>query len=122
MVVARVTGLLATLLAAEIACVYVPPRGRAAARSAAYFSRHVEVTPAIAKAIQDGHILVGMNAEQVWVVLGDPIQRRSFDGSAAVSIWLYPAHKLHQDQLHSHGASSFRLTFIGDRLELIEPI
>ncbi len=60
--------------------------------------------------------------------MGDPVRHRVFSGDtsgsrrATVEVWLYPAHKLHQDQLHSHGAISFRLTFIDGRLAIIEPI
>ena len=62
-----------------------------------------------------------MDREQVWVVMGDPVRRSLFHGNA-IEVWLYPSVRFHQDPQHSHGASSFRLTFIDDSLRLIEPI
>ena len=62
-----------------------------------------------------------MYQEQVWVVLGDAVTKaRGSDGT--VEVWLYPAVRFHQDAVHSHGASSFRLVFIDGILRVIEPI
>ncbi len=103
-------------------CVSVPPRDRAAAREAAYFATRPEVPPSVATAIHEGHIVLGMTREQVWVVLGDPVYKRVFGRARATEIWLFPAHRLHQDQLRAHGMSSFRLTFRAGRLVVIEPV
>ncbi len=112
----------AVIVSSLTACIYVPSRRKAAAREAAYFSAHPELPPSIAKAIDQGHVLLGMTKEQVWVVLGDPAHKRVFGENGSIEIWLFPAHRLHQDQLHSHGTSSFRLTFIDGRLIVLEPI
>lgn len=102
-------------------CVYVPLRKRADFRKQQYFASHRELAPDTAKAIDSGHVIPGMDREQVWVVLGDPV-RKSVFSSGHVEVWLYPAVRLHQDQLHSHGTESFRLVFMDDRLVIIEPI
>lgn len=103
------------------ACVYVPLRQRASYRIDQYFAAHPELAPATAQAIEAGHVIPGMDREQVWVVLGDPL-RKSVFSLGRFEVWLYPATRLHQDQLHSHGAASFRLVFIEGRLAIIEPI
>lgn len=103
------------------ACVDVPLRQRAAFRQQQYLSTHREVPRDIAKAIDTGHVLLGMDREQVWTVLGDPVRKTTFSASKC-DVWLYPSFRLHQDQLHSHGADSFRLVFIDGRLAIIEPI
>lgn len=103
------------------ACAHVPLRQRAAFREQQYLADHRELTPEIRKAIHDDHVIVGMDREQVWTVLGDPDHKQTFS-SRRSEAWLYQARRLHQDQLHSHGAASFRLVFIDDRLVLIEPI
>ncbi len=113
--------LTAAVTLAVTACASVPPRQRAAAREAAYFATRPEVSPAVATAIHEGHIVLGMTLEQVWVVLGDPVYKRAFGPNRAIEIWLFPAHRLHQDQLRSHGLS-FRLTFRAGRLVVIEPV
>ena len=103
------------------ACVYVPLRQRASYRKQQYFAAHRELAPAVAQAIDTGHVIDGMDREQVWVVLGDP-QRKSVFSSGRFEVWLYPATRFHQDPQHSHGADSFRLVFVDGRLEIIEPI
>lgn len=103
------------------ACVDVPLRRRAAVRQQQYLASHREVPPEIAKAIDTGHVLLGMDRDQVWTVLGDPVRKATFS-SSKVDVWLYPAVRLHQDQLHAHGVDSFRLVFMDGRLTLIEPI
>ena len=103
------------------ACVYVPLRQRATFRQQQYLATHREVPQDIAKAIDTGHVLLGMDRELVWTVLGDPVRKATFSASK-YEVWLYPAARLHQDQRHSHGADSFRLVFIDGRLVIIEPI
>lgn len=103
------------------ACVHVPPRGRQQYRRELYFASHRELPPAIAKAIETGHVVPGMDQEQVWVVLGDAVRKARFPESK-IEVWLYPAVRFHQDPVHSHGASSFRLVFIDGVLRVIEPI
>ena len=103
------------------ACTYVPLRQRAAFRKQQYFAAHREVEPATAKAIDTGHVILGMDTEQVWVVLGDPLRKKAFS-SGTVEVWLFSSTRLHQDPMHSHGAESFRLVFMNGRLVIIEPI
>lgn len=103
------------------ACVYVPLRGRQQYRREQYFAAHRELSPTVANAIETGHVVPGMDREQVWVVVGDPIRKSLFPASK-VEVWLYPSVRFHQDPAHSHGASSFRLVFIDGILRVIEPI
>ena len=117
----RPTWLLVGAILLLPACVSVPLRQRAAYREQQYFAEHRELSPEIRKAIQDGHVILGMDREQVWTVLGDPARKQTFS-SGRSEAWLYPASRLHQDPLHSHGAASFRLVFLDDRLVVIEPI
>jgi hypothetical protein len=111
-----------TLAAATglVACVHVPPRGRAAVRLAEYFEAHAEVPPSIADAMQRGHITLGMDREQVFAVLGDPIRRTRYRGPAGPEVWLYPGYRIHQG--HDSGASLYRLVFVDSRLRFFEPI
>lgn len=109
------------LLLALTACVHVPPRGRQQYRRDEYFATRRELSPTIANAIQTGHVVVGMDREQVWVVAGDPV-RKSLFPAAKSEVWLYPSARFHQDPAHSHGASSFRLVFVDGILRVIEPI
>jgi hypothetical protein len=95
---------------------------RASERRASYLATHRELPPAIAEAIDRGHVVAGMSAEQVQFVLGEPRQRRTFGGESPLEIWIYGAEKFHQDPAHSHGASLFRLVLLGGRLILVEPL
>lgn len=113
---------LAALALATAGCVHVPPQGRASVRWAEYQEMHRELPAPIARAMGSGHVMLGMDPEQIWVVLGTPSRRTRHGGAPPVEVWLYPAHRLHQDALHSHGATLFRLVFSGDRLVLIEPL
>ena len=109
-------------LFAAIGCVHLPRQRYASIRLREYFADHGEVPSSIAAAMDRGHVLLGMDEGQVWAVLGEPVRRATFGASSSVRVWLYPAHRLHQDQVHSHGAQLFRLLFIEGRLALIEPI
>ena len=109
------------LLFSMTACTYVPLRGRQDYRREQYFASHRELIPTIASAIGSGHLVVGMDREQVWVVAGDPVRKSIFPASKT-EVWLYPSVRFHQDPGHSHGASSFRLVFVDGVLRVIEPI
>lgn len=102
-------------------CAPLPRRVFASARQADYFAARRELSPEVARAIEAGHLLIGMDVEQVWVVLGDPVRKAYFDRSAT-EVWIYRAGRLHQDQLHTHGNEPFRLVFINKRLVLIETL
>lgn len=84
------------LLLSVIACVHVPPRGRQQYRRDQYFATQRELSPAIANAIETGHVVAGMDREQVWVVVGDPVKKSLFPG-AHTEVWLYPSARFHQD-------------------------
>ena len=101
-------------------CVPVPLRGRQDFRRQQFFATHPEVSPAIATAINTGHVIVGMDREQVWVVAGDPL-RKSFFRGGAVEVWLYPAVRFHQGA-YTHGAASLRLVFVDGLLRVIDPV
>ena len=109
------------LLLSMTACVYVPLRGRQQYRREQYFASHRELSPTIANAIETGHVVPGMDREQVWVVVGDPVRKALFP-AAKTEVWLYPSVRFHQDPAHSHGASSFRLVFVDGILRVVEPI
>lgn len=109
------------LVLSVTACVYMPLRGRQQYRREQYFASHRELSPTISNAIETGHVVPGMDREQVWVVVGDPVRKSLFPASK-VEVWLYPSVRFHQDPAHSHGASSFRLVFIDGILRIIEPI
>ena len=117
------TNRLRTVVAALLlvtGCVYVPLRARQEFRKQQFFATLRELSPAIATAIKTGHVIVGMDREEVWVVVGDPIRISVFRGGA-VEVWLYPAVRFHEGP-GTHGADSFRLVFIDGRLTIIEPI
>ena len=102
-------------------CVSVPLRDRQQYRREQYFATLRELSPTITNAIATGHVVPGMDRQQVWVVVGDPAKKSLFPNAKA-EVWLYPPVKFHQDPVHSHGASSFRLVFVNGILQFIEPI
>ncbi len=102
-------------------CAPLPRQAFASARLSDYLASRPELTPEIARAIDTGHLVLGMDTRQVWVVLGDPIRRTSFQASR-IEVWLYGPGRLHQDQLHTHGNEAFRVVFREGRLILIETL
>lgn len=112
--------LISVLLVAS-GCASVPLRDRQQYRREQYFATRRELSPTITNAIETGHVVPGMDREQVWVVVGDPAKKSLFPAARA-EVWLYPSVKFHQDPAHSHGASSFRLVFVNGILQFIEPI
>lgn len=105
------------------ACVHVPPSRGALARRDAYLLAHAELRPAIADAIAKGHVIGGMDREQVTAVLGEPVRKATFrrrDGLTVV--WLYPAERLHQSQLQGDRATLFRLVFVNGVIVDVEPL
>ena len=103
-------------------CMHLPRHRYASVRLREYFEEHPEVPTKVSVAMENGHVLLGMDEAQVWAVLGDPVRRTGFGATSPVHVWLYPAHRLHQDQMRSHGTQLFRLVFVEGRLSLIEPI
>lgn len=115
----------AVLLATSVfisGCVHVPLSARASFRREQYLSTHPELPPTILKAIQDGHVIAGMDREQVRAVLGTPLKTSVFPRDRRVEIWIYPAHRLHQDQLRGDKAWVFRLVLVDGLLTIVEPI
>ena len=104
------------------ACVHIPLSGRATFRIDQYLSTHPELPPSILQAIQDGHVIVGMDGAQVRAVLGTPVKTAVFRHERNIEVWLYPSHRLHQDQLRGDKAWMFRLVLIDGILTIIEPI
>lgn len=105
------------------ACAYVPPSRRAGVRRDAYLLAHAELRPAIGEAIAKGHVIGGMDREHVTVVLGEPVRKTTFrrDGGIA-EMWLYPAERLHQSQLHGDRATLFRLVLVNGIVVDVEPL
>ena len=82
-----------------------------------YIQTHRSTPAAIADAMQRGHVLIGMTAEQVLVTMGEPTMTSR--GRSGVERWLYSAARFHQDQ-SSHGATLAKISFISDRVALVE--
>jgi hypothetical protein len=102
------------------ACVHVPLRDRAAFRLDEYFADHGEIAPSLVDAMRRGHVMLGMDPEQVFAVLGEPARRTRYEGPGAAEVWIYRGYKLHQG--YAHGASLYRLVFLDGRLRLLEPL
>ena len=117
----RYTHVLLILSLTAVGCVSVPHRARADLRRQQYLATHRGTPVDVAMAIEAGHVSPGMDRDQVLAVLGQPVRVAEFSRSH-IEIWLYPANRFHQDQLHSHGAGSFRLVFLDQRLSTIEPV
>lgn len=116
-------GVAGALLAAMVtACAHLPPSAYASVRKARYFAEPRELTPSIMEAIHRGHVIPGMDRDQVWVVLGDAVRETTFKSDRLIEIWLYPGHRLHQDQLRGDRADLFRLVFRDSILILVEPL
>ncbi len=105
------------------ACVHVPPSRHASVRRNAYLATHRELRPSVAEAIAKGHVIGGMDREQVVVVIGEPVRKTTFrrtDGIAEV--WLYPAVRLHQSQLTGDRATLFRVLLVDGKVIDAEPV
>jgi hypothetical protein len=87
-----------------------------------YLSTHPEPLPSVLNAMKDGHVLIGMDREQVRVVLGAPVKSAVYERDRAVDVWIYPGYRLHQDQMRGDKAWIFRLVFIDGVLTIIEPL
>jgi hypothetical protein len=103
-------------------CAHVPLSARANFRRAEYFATHPELPSSIAAAIEVGHVIRGMDQEQVRVVLGEPVHKKSFKGEPPVEVWLYRGHRLHQDPLRMHGVQLFRIVFLDGRAVVLDPV
>lgn len=109
-------------LVSTTGCVHLPPSAFANVRKANYFSERRELPPTIRQAIAEGHVVPGMDREQVWTVLGEPVGRRTFTREPVIEIWLYQGHKLHQDQMRADRADLFRAVFVAGILVILEPL
>jgi hypothetical protein len=101
-------------------CAPLPRQASASVRQADYLASQRELSPEMARAIGDGHIALGMDTKQVWVVLGDPARKTRFDRTVT-EVWLYKPDRLHQDHFRL-GTQDVRLIFVKDRLVVIEPM
>ena len=106
----------------EARCVSASPRPSFRQRSIAYFAVHRDVLPDVIEAIKLGHVLPGMDRDQVWVVLGEPLQRKPSRASSRIEQWLYPAYRIHQDHFRSQAAFLFKITFTDGRVTGIDPL
>lgn len=97
-------------LVSATGCVHLPPSAFVNVRQANYFFERRELPPSIREAIDEGHVVPGMDREQVWTVLGEPVSRRTFTHELAIEIWLYQGHKLHQDQMRAIVPTCFALS------------
>jgi hypothetical protein len=104
------------------ACASVPPSQRAAPRRDAYLRGHGELPPRIAEAIATGHLVVGMDREQVLAVAGQPVKSRTFKRDGRLTeVLIYPAFRLHQGHLRSDGGSLFRVVLVNGTVTYMEP-
>ena len=113
---------LVLVLTASTGCAHLPPSAYANVRMARYFSEKRELPPSIRIAMEQGHVVPGMDREQVWTVLGEPVQRRTFSRVPVIEIWLYQGNKLHQDQMRADTADLFRAVFRDGILVLLESL
>jgi len=104
-------------------CVHVPPSGRATFRLERYFSTPRELRPSIRDAMLRGHVVKGMDAEQVRAVLGDPTRNTRFNRATdVIDVWLFPGYRFHQERMHGSGSTLYRLVLINGVLVLVEPL
>ena len=113
---------MAAVAATLAGCAHIPPQDRADVRITQYLEAHRELPRGIADAIDDGHVTLGMDREQVVVVLGQPLRRRDYGGTPPVETWSYPGYRLHQDHHRTGGSTLFRVIFIDGRVALVEPL
>ena len=119
---ARLIGVMVGLLSLG-GCAHVPPSGRAAVRLERYFSTPRELRPSIRDAMLKGHVVEGMDAEQVRVVLGDPIRATRFARDTdTVDVWLYPGYRFHQERFHGSDSTLYRLVLVNGILAVVEPL
>ena len=102
------------------ACAPLPRRAFIAARQADYFASKPELSSEVSRAIEEGHVLLGMDTTQVWVALGDPARKTRFSRTQT-EVWLYRAGSLHQNH-YRLGSEAVRLVFVQNRLVAIEPL
>ena len=112
----------ALLLISCVACVHVRLEDRAAWRRQQYLQNNPELPPRIVDAIDRGHVVIGMTEAQVRAALGSPVYVKVFESQSTKAVWLYPGHRLHQDQLHTDAKGLFRIVFINHRVAVIEGI
>jgi len=110
------------LFVSAAGCAQVPVSARAGFRRAEYFATHPELPSSVAAATEVGHVTRGMDQEQVRVVLGEPVHKKSFKGEPPVEVWPYRGHRLHQDPLRTHGVQLFRIVFLDGRAVVLDPV
>ena len=105
---------------AASSCAPLPRRAFPNARKADYFASQRDLSPELSRPMEAGRLILGMTQEQVWVVLGDPDRKTRFEATGN-EVWVYRASRVHVNQLPD-GNQAFRVVFLKDRLEIIEPL
>ena len=103
-------------------CASLPPSRFASVRIDQYLSSHRELSPSLLRAMRAGHVVVGMDREQVRAVLGIPAKETTFRRAKVIKVWIYQGYRLHQDVVRADKAWLFRLVLVDGRLTVIEPI
>ena len=113
----------ATLLSLSltIGCAEAGERATSQQRLRDYLGAHRDTTEAVAEAIRLGHVVPGMEREQVTAALGEPIRVIRSSSRGGVEHWLYRMETLHQERLRGRGWSFARVTFLDDRVLLVDP-
>lgn len=104
-------------------CAHVAPSDRAVVRLQRYLGTPRELVPSIRDAMLAGHVIKGMDAEQVSVVLGHPVRSTRFSrGGDVIDVWLFPGHRFHQERLYGDRSTLYRLVLINGILAVVEPL
>jgi outer membrane protein assembly factor BamE (lipoprotein component of BamABCDE complex) len=108
----------ATLLSLSltVGCAEAGERATSQQRLRDYLGAHRDTTGAVAEAIRLGHVVPGMDREQVTAALGEPIRVIRSSSQGGVEHWLYRMETLHQEQLRGRGWSFVRITFLDGRV------
>lgn len=86
-----------------------------------YFGENKDASAVIREAVRLGHIVPGMTRGQVAASLGEPIRKVRSTKTAGVEHWYYRVDKLHQEQFRGRGWSVVRITFLDERVVMVDP-
>lgn len=87
----------------------------------AYFGESKDASEVMREAIRLGHIIPGMDRGQVTTALGEPIRKIYSTKTAGLEHWLYGIESLHQEQFRGRGWSFVRITFLDNRVIMVDP-
>jgi hypothetical protein len=82
---------------------------------------HRDTAASVAEAIRLGHVVPGMDREQVTAALGKPIRIVQKSNQSGKEDWLYRMEALHQEELRGRGWSFVRITFLDGRVVALDP-